>query len=183
MAYLQEQNEATGVIPDEKTLVLERFRDELGDWRVVLHTPFGRPVNSAWALAVGARVGERTGMDPQAVAGDDGIVLRLPEAESEPDGSIFAFDADEIADIVAEQVGNSALFASRFRECAARALLLPRRNPGKRAPLWQQRQRAEQLLDVARKYPSFPIILETVRECVQDVYDVPALTELSLIHI
>lgn len=178
VAYLQEQNEATGVIPDEKTLVLERFRDELGDWRVVLHTPFGRPVNSAWALAVGARVGERTGMDPQAVAGDDGIVLRLPEAESEPDGSIFAFDADEIADIVAEQVGNSALFASRFRECAARALLLPRRNPGKRAPLWQQRQRAEQLLDVARKYPSFPIILETVRECVQDVYDVPALTEV-----
>ncbi|MCT1428843.1 ATP-dependent helicase [Corynebacterium sp. p3-SID1241] len=178
VAYLQEQNEATGVIPDEKTLVLERFRDELGDWRVVLHTPFGRPVNSAWALAVGARVGERTGMDPQAVAGDDGIVLRLPEAESEPDGSIFAFDADEIADIVAEQVGNSALFASRFRECAARALLLPRHNPGKRAPLWQQRQRAEQLLDVARKYPSFPIILETVRECVQDVYDVPALTEV-----
>lgn len=178
VAYLQEQNEATGVIPDEKTLVLERFRDELGDWRVVLHTPFGRPVNSAWALAVGARVGERTGMDPQAVAGDDGIVLRLPEAESEPDGAIFAFDADEIADIVAEQVGNSALFASRFRECAARALLLPRRNPGKRAPLWQQRQRAEQLLDVARKYPSFPIILETVRECVQDVYDVPALTEV-----
>ncbi|MDV2431126.1 ATP-dependent helicase [Corynebacterium tuberculostearicum] len=178
VAYLQEQNEATGVIPDEKTLVLERFRDELGDWRVVLHTPFGRPVNSAWALAVGARVGECTGMDPQAVAGDDGIVLRLPEAESEPDGSIFAFDADEIADIVAEQVGNSALFASRFRECAARALLLPRRNPGKRAPLWQQRQRAEQLLDVARKYPSFPIILETVRECVQDVYDVPALTEV-----
>ena len=178
VAYLREQNEATGVIPDEKTLVLERFRDELGDWRVVLHTPFGRPVNSAWALAVGARVGERTGMDPQAVAGDDGIVLRLPEAESEPDGAIFAFDADEIADIVAEQVGNSALFASRFRECAARALLLPRRNPGKRAPLWQQRQRAEQLLDVARKYPSFPIILETVRECVQDVYDVPALTEV-----
>ena len=178
VAYLQEQSEATGVIPDEKTLVLERFRDELGDWRVVLHTPFGRPVNSAWALAVGARVGERTGMDPQAVAGDDGVVLRLPEAESEPDGSIFAFDADEIADIVAEQVGNSALFASRFRECAARALLLPRRNPGKRAPLWQQRQRAEQLLDVARKYPSFPIILETVRECVQDVYDVPALTEV-----
>lgn len=178
VAYLQEQSEATGVIPDEKTLVLERFRDELGDWRVVLHTPFGRPVNSAWALAVGARVGERTGMDPQAVAGDDGIVLRLPEAESEPDGSIFAFDADEMADIVAEQVGNSALFASRFRECAARALLLPRRNPGKRAPLWQQRQRAEQLLDVARKYPSFPIILETVRECVQDVYDVPALTEV-----
>lgn len=177
-AYLQEQNEATGLIPDEKTLLLERFTDELGDWRVLLHTPFGRPVNAAWALAVGQRVAERTGMDAQAVAGDDGIVLRLPQGEQDPDAALFLFDADEIADIVTEQVGNSALFASRFRECAARALLLPRRNPGKRAPLWQQRQRAEQLLDVARNYPSFPIILETVRECVQDVYDLPALTEV-----
>lgn len=177
-AYLQEQNEATGLIPDEKTLLLERFTDELGDWRVLLHTPFGRPVNAAWALAVGQRVAERTGMDAQVVAGDDGIVLRLPQGESDPDAALFLFDADEIADIVTEQVGNSALFASRFRECAARALLLPRRNPGKRAPLWQQRQRAEQLLDVARNYPSFPIILETVRECVQDVYDLPALTEV-----
>ena len=178
VAYLKEQDEATGLIPDEKTLVLERFTDELGDWRVLLHTPFGRPVNAAWALAVGQRVAERTGMDAQAVAGDDGIVLRLPQGEADPDAALFSFDADEIADIVTEQVGNSALFASRFRECAARALLLPRRNPGKRAPLWQQRQRAEQLLDVARNYPSFPIILETVRECVQDVYDLPALTEV-----
>ncbi|WP_411709503.1 ATP-dependent helicase [Corynebacterium sp. LaCa116] len=177
-AYLKEQEEATGLIPDEKTLLLERFTDELGDWRVLLHTPFGRPVNAAWALAVGQRVAERTGMDAQAVAGDDGIVLRLPQGEADPDAALFSFDADEIADIVTEQVGNSALFASRFRECAARALLLPRRNPGKRAPLWQQRQRAEQLLDVARNYPSFPIILETVRECVQDVYDLPALTEV-----
>ncbi|APT93013.1 DEAD/DEAH box helicase [Corynebacterium phocae] len=175
--YLQEQAEATGSVPDDTTLILERFTDELGDWRVVLHTPFGRPVNAAWALAVGQRVAERTGMDAQAVAGDDGIVLRLPQGEHEPDASIFIFDADEISDIVTEQVGGSALFASRFRECAARALLLPRRNPGKRAPLWQQRQRAEQLLDVARKYPSFPIILETVRECLRDVYDLPALTE------
>ncbi|MDO5032694.1 ATP-dependent helicase [Corynebacterium sp.] len=177
VAYLREQYEATGLVPDEKTLLLERFRDELGDWRIVLHSPFGRPVNAAWALAVGQRVAERTGMDPQAVAGDDGIVLRMPEGEQEPDAALFLFDAEEITDIVTEQVGNSALFASRFRECAARALLLPRRNPGKRAPLWQQRQRAEQLLDVARKYPSFPIILETVRECVQDVYDLPALTQ------
>ncbi|WP_408931784.1 ATP-dependent helicase [Corynebacterium sp. YSMAA1_1_D6] len=177
-AYLTEQEETTGLIPDEKTLLLERFTDELGDWRVLLHTPFGRPVNAAWALAVGHRVAERTGMDAQAVAGDDGIVLRLPQGEADPDAALFSFDADEIADIVTEQVGNSALFASRFRECAARALLLPRRNPGKRAPLWQQRQRAEQLLDVARNYPSFPIILETVRECVQDVYDLPALTEV-----
>ena len=178
VAYLQEQEEATGVLPDEQTLVLERFTDELGDWRVVLHTPFGKGVNAAWALATGWRVAQETGMDAQAVAGDDGIVLRLPQGEKEPDGSLFQFDADEIADIVTEQVGNSALFAARFRECAARALLLPRRNPGKRAPLWQQRQRAEQLLDVARNYPSFPIILETVRECLQDVYDLPALQEV-----
>ncbi|WP_273415764.1 DEAD/DEAH box helicase [Corynebacterium appendicis] len=178
LKYLDEQEEATGIVPDEKTLVLERFTDELGDWRVVLHTPFGKGVNAAWALATGWRVAQETGMDAQAVAGDDGIVLRLPQGEKEPDGSIFAFDADEIADIVTEQVGNSALFASRFRECAARALLLPRRNPGKRAPLWQQRQRAEQLLDVARNYPSFPIILETVRECLQDVYDLPALQDV-----
>ena len=114
-AYLREQNEATGIIPDEKTLLLERFTDELGDWRVLLHTPFGRPVNAAWALAVGQRVAERTGMDAQAVAGDDGIVLRLPQGEADPDAALFLFDADEIADIVTEQVGNSALFASRFR--------------------------------------------------------------------
>ena len=178
LQYLEEQEEATGILPDETTLVLERFTDELGDWRVVLHTPFGKGVNAAWALATGWRVAQETGMDAQAVAGDDGIVLRLPQGDKEPDGSLFQFDADEIADIVTEQVGNSALFASRFRECAARALLLPRRNPGKRAPLWQQRQRAEQLLDVARNYPSFPIILETVRECLQDVYDLPALQEV-----
>ncbi|WP_235839374.1 DEAD/DEAH box helicase [Corynebacterium urinipleomorphum] len=178
LKYLDEQEEATGIVPDEKTLVLERFTDELGDWRVVLHTPFGKGVNAAWALATGWRVAQETGMDAQAVAGDDGIVLRLPQGEKDPDASIFAFDADEIADIVTEHVGNSALFASRFRECAARALLLPRRNPGKRAPLWQQRQRAEQLLDVARNYPSFPIILETVRECLQDVYDLPALQDV-----
>ncbi|MCT1411777.1 Lhr family helicase [Corynebacterium sanguinis] len=178
IAYLDEQEEATGIIPDDTTLVLERFTDELGDWRVVLHTPFGKGVNAAWALAAGWRISQETGMDAQAVAGDDGIVLRLPQGEKEPDSSLFAFDADEITDIVTAQVGNSALFASRFRECAARALLLPRRNPGKRAPLWQQRQRAEQLLDVARNYPSFPIILETVRECLQDVYDLPALREV-----
>ncbi|AKF26877.1 DEAD/DEAH box helicase [[Brevibacterium] flavum] len=178
IAFLQEQEESTGVLPDEKTLVLERFKDELGDWRIVLHTPYGRGVNAAWALAVGAKIAEETGMDAQAVAGDDGIVLRLPEGDEDPSAALFMFEAEEIETLVTEQVGNSALFASRFRECAARALLLPRRNPGKRAPLWQQRQRAAQLLDVARKYPSFPIILETVRECLQDVYDLPALKNL-----
>lgn len=178
LKYLVEQQEATGIVPDEKTLVLERFKDELGDWRVVLHSPFGRGVNAAWALAIGARISERTGMDAQPVSSDDGIVLRLPEGETEPGADLFFFDPDEAEEIIKEQVGNSALFASRFRECAARGLLLPRKNPGKRAPLWQQRQRAAQLLDVARKYPSFPIILETVRECLQDVYDLPELREL-----
>lgn len=176
--FLQEQAEATGVVPDESTLVLERFRDELGDWRVILHTPFGHGVNAAWALAVGARISETTGLDAQPVAGDDGIVLRLPDADETPGASLFLFDPEEVVELVTQQVGNSALFASRFRECAARALLLPRRNPGARAPLWQQRQRAAQLLDVARTYPKFPIILETVRECLQDVYDLPALKEV-----
>lgn len=177
-AYLKDQAQATGLIPDEKTLVLERFRDELGDWRVVLHSPYGRGVNAAWALAVGAKFSEATGMDAQPVASDDGIVLRIPDSASEPSSDLFLIDAGEVESIVAEQVGNSALFASRFRECAARALLLPSRNPGKRAPLWQQRQRSAQLLDVARQYPTFPIVLETVRECLQDVYDLPALVEL-----
>mgnify|MGYP002714263500 CR=1 FL=1 len=176
--YLDEQRQATGVVPDEKTLLLERFTDELGDWRVVLHTPFGKGVNAAWALAVGARVSANSGMDAQAVAGDDGIVLRLPQGEADPDASLFSFDRDEIVDIVTQQVGGSALFAARFRECAARALLLPKRDPSRRAPLWQQRQRAEQLLDVARQHPRFPIILETMRECLQDVYDLPALSEV-----
>ena len=178
LRFIDEQREATGLVPDEQTLVLERFRDELGDWRVVLHTPYGRGVNAAWALAVGARISADTGIDAQPISSDDGIVLRVPEADSEPGAELFLIDPDEIEQVVTEQVGNSALFASRFRECAARGLLLPRTNPGKRAPLWQQRQRAAQLLDVARKYPSFPIILETVRECLQDVYDLPALVEL-----
>ena len=175
-AYLREQQEATSVVPSDRTLVVERFRDELGDWRVVLHSPFGMPVHAPWALAVGARLHARYGLDGSAMASDDGIVLRVPMMEDEPPGAeLFLFDADELDAIVTNEVGGSALFASRFRECAARALLLPRQNPAKRSPLWQQRQRSAQLLDVARKYPSFPIILETVRECLQDVYDLPAL--------
>ncbi|MCQ9353321.1 DEAD/DEAH box helicase [Corynebacterium sp. 153RC1] len=179
LRFLEQQKEDTGMVPDEQTLLLERFRDELGDWRVVLHAPFGRGVNAAWALAVGAKIAQETGMDAQPVSSDDGIVLRLPDADTQPSAELFLLDPDEVEEIVAAQVGNSALFASRFRECAARALLLPRRNPGKRAPLWQQRQRAAQLLDVARQYPSFPIILETVRECLHDVYDLPALVEVQ----
>ena len=180
IALVNEQRESTGQVPSDTTLVVERFRDELGDWRVVLHSPYGQPVHAPWALAVGARVRDRFGVDGAAMAGDDGIVVRIPDTESEPPGAeLFVFERDELEQIVTEEVGGSALFASRFRECAARALLLPRRDPGRRSPLWQQRQRASQLLDVARKYPSFPIILEAVREVLQDVYDLPALTALT----
>ncbi|WP_229790483.1 DNA glycosylase AlkZ-like family protein, partial [Mycetocola manganoxydans] len=180
LAYLTEQRTATGHIPSDKVLVVERSRDELGDWRVILHSPYGMQVHAPWALAVGARVQERFGIDGASIASDDGIIVRIPDTELEPPGAeLFVFDADELEAVVTEQVGGSALFASRFRECAARALLLPNYSPGKRAPLWQQRQRSAQLLDVARKYPAFPIILETVRECLQDAYDLPALLGIA----
>ncbi|MCU1514283.1 MAG: box helicase, partial [Microbacteriaceae bacterium] len=180
VAFIDDQRKATGHVPTDRTLVVERFRDELGDWRVVLHSPYGMKVHAPWALAIGARIRERFGMDGGAMASDDGVILRIPDTESEPPGAeLFAFDSAELRDIVTEEVGGSALFASRFRECAARALLLPRYNPGTRSPLWQQRQRASQLLDVARNYPSFPIILEAVREVLQDVYDLPALILLT----
>ncbi|CAD6004909.1 ATP-dependent helicase [Agreia sp. COWG] len=180
VTFVREQREATGHVPSDKTLVIERFRDELGDWRVILHSPFGMQVHSPWSLAIGARLRERFGIDGASVANDDGIILRLPDTESEPPGAdLFLFEADELEQIVTTEVGGSALFASRFRENAARALLLPRQNPGKRSPLWQQRQRSAQLLDVARKFPTFPIILETIRECLQDVYDLPALIGLA----
>ena len=179
-AYLADQQQATGVVPSDQALVVERFRDELGDWRVVLHSPFGRRVHAPWALAVAARIEQRHGIDGSVVATDDGIVARIPDTETEPPGAdLFSFDPDDLERIATEEVGGSALFASRFRECAARALLLPRRNPGARAPLWQQRQRAAQLLDVAREHPTFPILLETARECLQDVYDLPSLTDLA----
>lgn len=178
---LDDQRTATAIVPTDTTLVVERFRDELGDWRVVLHSPYGLRVHGPLALAVGKRLRDRYGIDEKPTASDDGIVVRLPDTDSgaeAPGAELFVFDPDEVEPVVTAEVGGSALFASRFRECAARALLLPRRHPGRRTPLWQQRQRAAQLLDVARKYPTFPIVLETVRECLQDVYDVPALTTL-----
>ncbi|MDO7882805.1 ATP-dependent helicase [Antiquaquibacter soli] len=179
VALVREQKESTGQVPTDTTLVVERFRDELGDWRVILHSPYGMPVHAPWALAVSARIRDRLGVDGSAVAADDGIVVRIPDTDADPPGAeLFVFERDELQQIVTEEVGGSALFAARFRECAARALLLPRRDPGRRSPLWQQRQRASQLLDVARKYPTFPILLETVREVLQDVYDLPALLEL-----
>ncbi|SDK76307.1 ATP dependent helicase, Lhr family [Cryobacterium psychrotolerans] len=180
LAFLAEQRAATAHLPTDRTLVVERFRDELGDWRVVLHSPYGMTVHAPWALAVGARVRERFGIDGACMAADDGIVVRIPDTEAEPPGAeLFVFDPDELEQLVTDEVGGSALFAARFRECAARALLLPRYDPGRRSPLWQQRQKASQLLDVARTFPTFPIILETVRECLQDVYDLPALTLLA----
>ena len=177
--YLADQRQATGHVPDDRTLVVERFRDELGDWRVVLHSPYGDRVHAPWALAITARLRERYGgMDVQALHTDDGIIIRVPDSDEPPPAAIALLDPEEIADIITAEVGGSALFASRFRECASRALLLPRRQPGRRTPLWQQRQRSAQLLEIASQYPGFPITLETVRECLQDVFDVPALTEL-----
>jgi len=199
LAYLEEQKQATRHLPSDRTIVLERFRDELGDWRIAVLSPFGAPVHAPWALCVSARMRERFGVDVQAMHGDDGIVFRLPDVEfdgltEEAEGaagprshrgpvaeellSLILLEPDEVHHLVTEQIGGSALFASRFRECAARALLLPRRRPDQRQALWQQRQRSAQLLEVASQYPSFPIILEAVRECVQDVFDVPGLTEL-----
>ncbi|WP_051969903.1 ATP-dependent helicase [Kitasatospora azatica] len=192
LGYLTEQRQAAGHLPDDRTIVVERFRDELGDWRIVIHSPFGAQVHAPWALALGARLRERHGLDPQVMHGDDGIVLRLPDADlldfPSPDApaadeapvgaDAVLFDPGEVEQLVTDQVGGSALFASRFRECAGRALLLPRRSPGKRTPLWQQRQRAAQLLEVASEFGSFPIVLEAVRECLQDVFDLPGLVEL-----
>ncbi len=179
LSYLTSQREATGYLPDDRTLVLERFRDELGDWRLILHSPYGSKVHAPWALAIAARLRERYGgMDVQAMYTDDGIVIRVPDADDPPPGGFALLDPDEVEQLVTAELGSSALFAARFRECAARALLLPRRQPGRRSPLWQQRQRAAQLLAVASGYGSFPIVLETMRECLQDVFDVPALIGL-----
>ncbi|MFB9882850.1 DEAD/DEAH box helicase [Planobispora siamensis] len=178
LSYLEEQRAATGYVPDDRTLLVERFHDELGDWRVVVHSPYGARVHAPWALAIGRRLRERYGVDVQAVHSDDGIILRIPDTLSDPPSDVAIFDAEEIERVVTEELGGSALFASRFRECAGRSLLLPRRTPGKRTPLWQQRQRASHLLGVASRYGSFPVVLETMRECLQDVFDVPGLVRL-----
>jgi ATP-dependent Lhr-like helicase len=179
VGYLAEQRAATGQLPTDRTIVVERFRDELGDWRLVVHSPFGAPVNAPWALAISAALREKLGVEVQSMHSDDGIVLRLADTTAEPPGSeITVFEPTEIVDLVTGEVTNSALFASRFRECAARSLLLPKRDPRRRAPLWQQRQRANSLLQVAGEYGQFPVVLEAMRECLQDVYDLPGLSDL-----
>lgn len=194
-SYLTEQRESTGMLPDDSTLLIEAFRDEIGDWRVVLHSPYGARVHAPWALAMARTLNDRLGIDAQVMHADDGIVVRLPDYV--PTGEVtgddsrgdsdhvlgemadaLAIEPEDIEQIVHAELTGSALFASRFRECAGRSLLLPRRRPDRRTPLWQQRQRASHLLQVASDYPDFPIVLETMRECLNDVYDVPALTSL-----
>lgn len=178
-ALIEAQRACTGAVPTDRRLVVEACPDETGDMRVILHSPFGRRVHEPWALAVAHRVTTALGFDPQAVASDDGIVLRVPAAEDALPGSdLFRFDSDELESIVRERVGFTALFAARFRECAARALLMSPTAPGKRAPLWQQRLKGGQLLEAARREEDFPIVLEALRECLQDVFDLPALREV-----
>ncbi len=178
VAFLREQERATGALPSDRTVVVERFRDEIGDWRVCILTPFGARVHAPWAMAVGARLRESLGLEVQSIWSDDGIAFHLPDADSPPATDLFVLDPGELEDLVLAEVGQTALFGARFRENAARALLIPRRRPGERTPLWQQRLKAQGLLQVARKYASFPIVLETYRECLQDVFDLPALKRL-----
>jgi ATP-dependent Lhr-like helicase len=176
--YLAEQSEATGAVPDDRTIVVERFPDEIGDWRVCVLTPFGSRVHAPWALALEARLAEQLDVAAQVLWSDDGIVLRLPDAVDAVPLDALLVDPDDAEDLVVARLPATSLFAQRFRESAARALLLPRRRPGERTPLWQQRQRAADLLDVAAHHPTFPIILEATRECLQDVFDLPALQEV-----
>ena len=178
MMYLAEQAEATGVVPDDRTVVIERFRDEIGDWRVCILTPFGTPVHAPWAMAIERRLADRYDMAIETMWGDDGIVIRLPESADDLPVNELMIDPEDIDELLMATLPQTSLFSARFRECAARALLLPRRRPDRRTPLWQQRQRAADLLAVAAKYPTFPILLETSRECLQDVFDVPALREV-----
>jgi ATP-dependent helicase Lhr and Lhr-like helicase len=178
LQYLDEQAEATGVVPDDRTVVVERFRDEIGDWRICILSPFGTPVHAPWAMAVERRLADHYDVPVESMWGDDGIVLRLPEAADELPIEAISIEPDDIEDIIVSALPQTALFSSRFRECAGRSLLLPRRRPDQRTPLWQQRQRAADLLAVAAKYPTFPVLLEASRECLQDVFDVPALKEV-----
>jgi ATP-dependent Lhr-like helicase len=179
LAYLAEQREATGALPDDRTVVLERTRDEMGDWRLCLLSPFGGRVHAPWALALEARLRALGEAEVQTVWSDDGIVVRVSDRERPPDAAALLPDPDEIEDLVVGELGGTALFAAHFRESAARALLLPRRRPGQRSPLWMQRKKSADLLTVAARYGSFPIILEAYRECLKDVFDVPALVDLA----
>ncbi len=176
--FLREQQAATGVLPSDRTIVVERFRDEIGDWRLCVLSPFGGPVHAAWGLALSARIRERYGLESDAIWSDDGIIVHLPDTDEPPSAELVLPEADEVEELVMGELAASALFGARFRENAARALLIPRAYPGRRTPLWQQRLKAQTLLEVARRYPDFPIILETYRECLRDVLDVTGVQEL-----
>ena len=178
VAFLREQREATRVVPSDRTIVVERFRDEIGDWRLCVLSPFGGRVHSAWGLAISARIRSESALESDAIWSDDGIVVHLPDADEPPGAELVMVDPVELEELVVRELASSALFGARFRENAARALLLPRAYPGKRTPLWQQRLKAQSLLEVAKRYGQFPIILETYRECLRDVLDLPALKEL-----
>ena len=178
LVFLREQEQATGVLPSDRAIVVERFRDEIGDWRLCILTPFGARVHAPWALALAARLRESLGLEVNFIWSDDGVALHLPDADSPPALADLLVGPDELEDLVVSEVGGTALFGARFRENAARALLIPRRRPGQRTPLWQQRLKAQGLLQVARRYPDFPVVLETYREVLQDVFDLPALRGL-----
>ena len=175
-AYIEDEKEATGgALPTDRQIVIQRFRDELGDWQLCLLSPFGAQVHAPWAMAIESKVRNRLDMDARAIWSDDGIIVRLPEADEAPPSDYVLIDPEELDELVMSEVGNSALFAARFRENAARSLLLPRRRPGSRTPLWKQRQKSANLLAVASRYGSFPILLETYRECLRDSFDVASL--------
>ncbi|HEX8976969.1 MAG TPA: DEAD/DEAH box helicase [Solirubrobacteraceae bacterium] len=176
--FLTEQQAATRVVPSDRTIVVERFRDEIGDWRLCVLSPFGGRVHAAWSLALSARIRDEFDLEADAIYSDDGIIIHLPDAEEPPGAELILLEPDEIEDRVVAELGSSALFGARFRENAGRALLIPRARPGRRTPLWQQRLKSQSLLEVAKKYGEFPIVLETYRECLRDVLDVPGLIEL-----
>ncbi len=178
LRFLDDQAEATGQVPDDRTIVVERCRDELGDWRVCVLTPFGSRIHIPWAMAVSARIRAAGGPEVETLWGDDGFVLRFPDTDEPPDADWILVEAAEAMQLVLRQLGSTALFAGRFREAAGRALLLPRRRADQRSPLWQLRKRSYDLLSVASRYPSFPLLLETYRECLRDVFDMPALVEI-----
>ena len=177
MQFLADQEAATGAVPDDRTVVIERCRDELGDWRVCVLTPFGSRIHIPWAMAVSARIRAAGGPEVETLWGDDGFVLRFPDTDEPPDPDWFLVESAEAMALVLRQLGSTALFAGRFREAAGRALLLPRRRADARTPLWQLRKRSYDLLSVASRYPSFPLLLEAYRECLRDVFDMPALLE------
>ncbi|HXR37568.1 MAG TPA: DEAD/DEAH box helicase [Terracidiphilus sp.] len=177
LSFLSDQADATGSVPDDRTVVIERCRDELGDWRVCVLTPFGSRIHIPWAMAVSARIRAAGGPEVETLWGDDGFVLRFPDTDEPPDADWFLVESAEAMALVLRQLGATALFVGRFREAAGRALLLPRRRADARSPLWQLRKRSYDLLSVASRYPKFPLLLEAYRECLRDVFDMPALIE------